>query len=100
MDLEDLFEGIGSTRPLSKGDQRVVRVLFGLLLALLCAVEAYHMATIKGGLALRLAMMVMFGTLGLFGLSGIAFGVGVKPLGCLFVLSFFSLFVVRILFGD
>lgn len=99
MDFDDLFDGLGSTRPLSKGGQRIVRLVFGVVLAVLGVAGAWKVGSAEGGVAFRSAGAAMFATLALFGVLGIAFGVRVKRLGCLFLLSVALLFVVRILFG-
>jgi hypothetical protein len=101
MDLDDLLDGIGfgSSRPLTERKQRLVRFLFGLVLAVLCTFGAVHVFGTEGGLAFRLAGVAMFASLAAFGLFSIGFGVAVRQLGCLFVLSFVALFAVRILFG-
>lgn len=99
IDLGDLLEGLGTTRQPGPRGQRIGRLVFGLLLGALAFAGAYQVATTDAGGAFRLAGVVMFTTLGLFGVFGLALGVGVRLFGCLAVLSFVALFAVRILFG-
>ncbi len=99
-DLGDLFDGIGTTRELGPRGQRIVRFVFGLLLAIVAAVGVWHMILgAEGGVAMRAAGAAMFGALALFGIFGIGLGRGVAGLGCLFLASVGALFVVRIVFG-
>lgn len=100
IDLDDLLDGIGPSGELGSRGQRVVRVLFGLFLALLCGAGAWQVVTTDdGGVPLRIAYAAMLGCLGLLGLVTIAVGRAGKQLGCLFVVSFAAMFVVRLLFG-
>ena len=99
LDLDDLFD-ISSGKPLSRRGQRLVRLVFGGLVAAMCIAGAWQIvAAADGGLHLRVAFAGFLLAIALFGVAGIGLGWQVKRLGKLCIWAFVAVFAIRILFG-
>jgi len=101
--LGDLFgEAVFGRLSKSRRAQLLARLFFGLVGGVLGVMGAVHFA-FKDGLtnnvALRLSMVVLFVCLASFSFFNVGLGCRWRWPGRLFVLSFVSLFVTRILFG-
>ena len=86
----------------SKRVQLILRMFFGFLGFTLAAIGCYHFATaanVTQNVVLKSSMIAVFVFLGSFSLFNVALGRQWRWPGRLFILSFISLFVVRILLG-
>ncbi len=85
----------------SRRAQLLARVFFGLLGTVLCTAGAVHFVrtVASRNTAMSMSMVAMFVFLAAFCLFNVALGRTWRWPGVLFVVSFVSLFVTRILFG-
>jgi hypothetical protein len=97
--IGDIFGDIISGSDPSKRSQAVIRILFGLLGAVLSAAGVVKTVSYDAGLAFRLAGMFMFAMLMCFCGFNIVLLRKWKWPGCLLLLSLPLLFAVRIIFG-
>ncbi len=102
MDLGDLFEfDIPIFQPGPRG-QKVIRVLFGLMLAAMCtagALHAYHNPYSPTNGWFNAGAVGFFGSLALFGLLTVTLGMKSKWPIWLVPITFGALFMARVLGG-
>ena len=96
-------EAIGRRLPASRRAQLLVRIFFGLLGAGLAVAGLARFAVdprLAANGPLRLSMLAMFASLGSFFLCNVALGRRWRWPAVIFVVSYVSLFVTRIAFGN
>jgi hypothetical protein len=99
IDLGDLLEDIAIGPGGGRRFEAVIRILFGIVGALLAFAGAFHILSYEAGIAFRAAAIVFFIFFGCFWAFNVALYRKWRWPGRFLVISFIGIFAVRILLG-